>query len=176
METSRNTKSPSSIASTVRQRCRSQRSRKKQFVPLYVPQPGIKGARGSAKFRCPTRSSSFVVVGGRNPLHAWFFLRNLGQQHPIANTTGPANSCAHGDQQKYQVTKLHRIDCPTTLSIAKVEEETIRAALRSPARHQGGSRKCKISVPYSKLFICCSRREKPAPRLVFLEKLGPTTP
>jgi maleate isomerase len=31
----------------------------------------------------------------------------------------------------YQVTKLHRIDCPTTLSIAMVEEEAIRAALRN---------------------------------------------
>jgi maleate isomerase len=30
----------------------------------------------------------------------------------------------------YQVTRLHRIDCPTTLSIAMVEEGAIRAALR----------------------------------------------
>jgi maleate isomerase len=30
----------------------------------------------------------------------------------------------------YHVTKLHRIDCPTTLAIAMVEEATIRAALR----------------------------------------------
>jgi maleate isomerase len=30
----------------------------------------------------------------------------------------------------YQVTKLHRLDCPTTLAIAMVEEATIRAALR----------------------------------------------
>jgi maleate isomerase len=29
----------------------------------------------------------------------------------------------------YEVTKLHRIDCPTTLAIAMVEEATIRAAL-----------------------------------------------
>ncbi len=30
----------------------------------------------------------------------------------------------------YEVVKLHRIDCPTTLAIAMVEEATIRAALR----------------------------------------------
>ncbi len=30
----------------------------------------------------------------------------------------------------YEVAKLHRIDCPTTLAIAMVEEATIRAALR----------------------------------------------
>jgi maleate isomerase len=30
----------------------------------------------------------------------------------------------------YEVVKLHRIDCPTTLAIAMVEEPTIRAALR----------------------------------------------
>jgi maleate isomerase len=30
----------------------------------------------------------------------------------------------------YQVTKLHRIDCPTTLAIAMVDETKIRAALR----------------------------------------------
>ena len=30
----------------------------------------------------------------------------------------------------YEVVKLHRIDCPTTLAIAMVEEGTIRAALR----------------------------------------------
>src|SRR5258707_10635292 len=30
----------------------------------------------------------------------------------------------------YEITKLHRIDCPTTLSIAMVEEARIRAALR----------------------------------------------
>jgi maleate isomerase len=29
----------------------------------------------------------------------------------------------------YEITKLHRIDCPTTLAIAMVEETTIRAAL-----------------------------------------------
>jgi maleate isomerase len=30
----------------------------------------------------------------------------------------------------YEVVKLHRIDCPTTLAIAMVEEATIRTALR----------------------------------------------
>lgn len=30
----------------------------------------------------------------------------------------------------YEVVKLHRIDCPTTLAIAMIEEATIRAALR----------------------------------------------
>ena len=64
-------------------------------APLF-PSQAIKGARGSAKFRCANGSVQFAVAGGGNPLRAWFFLRNLGQQHPIANTTGPANSCAHG--------------------------------------------------------------------------------
>jgi len=30
----------------------------------------------------------------------------------------------------YQIARLHRIDCPTTLAIAMVDEATIRAALR----------------------------------------------
>jgi maleate isomerase len=33
-------------------------------------------------------------------------------------------------QSGYEVAKLHRIDCPTTLAIAMVEEATIRTALR----------------------------------------------
>ena len=68
-------------------------------VSPTVPCQAIKGARGSAKFRCANGSVQFAVAGGGNPLRAWFFLRNLGQQHPIANTTGPANSCAHGGRK-----------------------------------------------------------------------------
>ena len=47
-----------------------------------VPQPGIKGARGSAKFRCANGSVQFAVVGGGNPLRAWVFLEKLGPTTP----------------------------------------------------------------------------------------------
>ena len=64
-------------------------------APLFPSQAHQGGSR-KCKIRCANGRVQFAVAGGGNPLRAWFFLRNLGQQHPIANTTGPAVTCAHG--------------------------------------------------------------------------------